>query len=85
LVLAYLILMALIAGQDLALLILLFIGAGAVAYLWLAPTARIHFAAPVPVATRPYPTQAPGAAAPPYGTAPPYGSAPPAPPAGPEA
>jgi hypothetical protein len=73
LVLAYLILMALIAGQDLALLILLFLGAGAVMYLWVAPTAHMHFASPVPVATAP------------YGTAPPYGSTPTTPPASPEA
>lgn len=44
LVFGYLVLMAVVEGQDLALLILLFVGLGAVAYLWLHPAVRVRFA-----------------------------------------
>lgn len=44
LVFAYLVLMAIVEGQDLALLILLFVGLGALGYLWLHPAVRVRFA-----------------------------------------
>lgn len=43
LVFGYLVLMAIVEGQDLALLTLLFVGLGGLAYLWLHPTARVRF------------------------------------------
>ncbi len=44
LVFSYLVLMAIVEGQDLALLILLFVGLGGLAYLWLHPAVRVRFA-----------------------------------------
>jgi hypothetical protein len=41
--LAYLVLMAIIAGRDLALLILLFVAVGAVGYVWVGPQAQAFF------------------------------------------
>jgi hypothetical protein len=82
LVLAYLVLMAVVEGQDLALLLLLFVGLGALGYLWLHPVARVRFG---PRAQPPTPSYVPhyggsGPAAPPPAApqppAPPYGSAP---------
>lgn len=43
LVAGYLVLMAIVEGQDLALLILLFVGLGGLAYLWSHPAARVRF------------------------------------------
>jgi hypothetical protein len=45
LVLAYLVLMAIVEGQDLALLLLLFIGLGGLGYLWLHPAVRARYGA----------------------------------------
>lgn len=67
LVVGYLILMAIVEGQDLALLILLFVGLGALAYLWLHQAAQVRFAAP---------TLGPRGAGSPYKAPPPPGGPP---------
>jgi hypothetical protein len=81
LVLAYLVLMAIVEGQDLALLLLLFVGLGALGYLWLHPAARVRYG---PRVQSPTPSYAPqyggtgqaGTPPAPRPPAPPYGSAP---------
>jgi len=92
LVLAYLALMAIVEGQDLALLLLLFVGLGGLGYLWLHPAVRSRYGArpqtPDPSYAGAPHCGTPHSGTPHYGTppaapnppAPPYGSAPPDPP-----
>jgi hypothetical protein len=75
LVLGYLVLMAIVEGQDLALLLLFFVGLGGLGYLWLHPAARVRYT------PRPQPPHPPYGGAPRYGAAP--SSAPSSPPAAP--
>jgi len=73
LVLGYLVLMAIVEGQDIALLLLLFVGLGALAFAWLHPASRVRYApnrwpsAPSRATAAPYGAPPPGV--PPYGGA----------------
>lgn len=77
LVLAYLVLMAIVEGQDLALLTLLFVGLGGLGYLWLHPATAARFIPrPQPPTTSFAGGAPPSGGAPSSGGAPPYGAAP---------
>lgn len=76
LVFGYLVLMAIVEGQDLALLILLFIGLGGLTYLWLHPAVRLRFAPRLISPPSPARADAPDAGSPnasSYGSTPPPG------------